>query len=114
FAGWTADLASATGAGADMVHVYAYPNPGSGQAPIFLGGVPVGNARGDVAGIYGAQFTNVGYQLTVPAMRAGVYRIVVYAHSTLTDTFNSAYVDVTVQAPGQQMLILSPSAGDTV
>ena len=46
--GWAFDRAASSGTGVDYVHVYAYPNPGSGQAPIFLGAAAYGQARGDV------------------------------------------------------------------
>jgi hypothetical protein len=35
--GWAVDKASTAGTGIDAIHVYAYPNPGSGAAPVFLG-----------------------------------------------------------------------------
>jgi hypothetical protein len=100
-AGWSIDRAVASGTGVDTLHVYAYPNPGSGQAPIFLGVATVGFARSDVAALYGARFTNSGYSLTVSRAAAGltpgVYSIVVHSHST-SGTFNNlAVVRVTLQ-----------------
>ena len=46
-AGWAIDRTASSGSGVDTVHVYAYPNPGSGQAPIFLG-ADYGRSRPDV------------------------------------------------------------------
>src|SRR6185369_4178565 len=58
--GWAIDrnieTKSASGTGIDMLHVYAYPNPGSGQAPIFLGIATPGVARSDVASAYGSRY----------------------------------------------------------
>ena len=48
-AGWAIDRSTASGSGVDAWHVYAYPNPGSGQAPVFVGIAAVGFARSDVA-----------------------------------------------------------------
>jgi hypothetical protein len=100
-AGWSIDRAEPTGTGVDTLHVYAYPNPGSGQPPIFLGVATTGFARSDVAALYGARFTNSGYNLTVDraavGMTPGVYSIVVHSHSTNGSFNNLAVVRVTVQ-----------------
>ena len=47
-AGWAVDLVAQTGTGVDAVHVWAYPNPGSGAAAIFLGAATYGGARPDI------------------------------------------------------------------
>jgi hypothetical protein len=105
-AGWAIDRAiegtATPGTGVDALHIYAYPNPGSGQAPIFLGVAAIGFARSDVAALYGSRYTNSGYDLAVNAAAAGltpgVYSIVVHAHSAATGTFNnSAVMRVTIQ-----------------
>ncbi len=88
--GWSLDLASPSGTGVDTLHVYAYPNPGSGAAPYFLGVASYGTARQDLANANGARFLNTGYSLPVSGLSPGVYDIVVYAHSTVTNSF-SAY-----------------------
>ena len=108
-AGWAMDrkiesvepFANTTGV--DTLHVYAFPNPGSGQPAIFLGVATVNIPRGDVAGFYGSRYTNSGYSLNVNAAAAGltpgvVYNIVVWAHSTVSASFNNAaVVRVTIQ-----------------
>jgi hypothetical protein len=99
--GWSIDRAVATGTGVDSLHIYAYPNPGSGQAPIFLGVATVGIQRLDVAALYGARFTSSGYDLAVNrtalGLTPGVYNIAVHSHST-SGTFNNlAVVRVTLQ-----------------
>jgi N-acetylneuraminic acid mutarotase len=101
-AGWSIDRSASGGTGVDALHVYAFPNPGSGQAPIFLGVAAMGMARPDVGALYGAQFTNAGYGLTVTRASAGLapgfYAIVVASHSTTTGTFNNvAIARVTLQ-----------------
>ena len=73
-AGWSIDRAvestAQSGTGVDTLHVYAYPNPGSGQAPIFLGVATVGFARPDVAAVYGSRYANAGYTLGRRSRRA--------------------------------------------
>ena len=104
--GWSIDRAvessGPSGTGVDMLHVYAYPNPGSGQAPIFLGVASVGVHRPDVGALYGTRYDNSGYTLTVDrsatGLAPGIYNIVVHSHSTVTGAFNNvALVQVTLQ-----------------
>jgi hypothetical protein len=101
--GWAIDRAAPSGTGVDMLHVYAYPNPESSNDPaIFLGFANMGIARGDVGSVYGARFTNSGYGFVVDTVAAGlspgVYNIVVWAHSTATNSFNNvALVRVRIQ-----------------
>lgn len=106
FAGWAADLAVASGApgpGVDAVHVWAYPAPGSGRAPIFAGSATLRGPRSDVGGVYGARFTESGYALIVDGLLVGfvpgtTYRLVAYARNTATGVFDaSAFVDVTIR-----------------
>jgi hypothetical protein len=88
FSGWAFDRRAATGTGVGDIHIWAYRNPGSGIPPIFIGQAPYGSSRPDVGAIYGAQFTNSGYSLTVSGVPPGNYLFVVYAYSTATGTFN--------------------------
>jgi hypothetical protein len=95
-AGWAIDRTAASGPGVDALHVYAYRDPGSGQPATFLGVVAPDIARSDVAGLYGSRFERSGFALNVnPAaagLLAGVYDIVVWAHSTATNSFTAAAV----------------------
>lgn len=112
--GWALDRGATSGSGVSAVHVYAYPNPGSGAAPIFLGAASYGGSRGDVASIFGAPYMNSGYNLTVSGLSPGRYRIALYALSTVTGTFNSsAGVDITVagQTTNPAMSIDGPPGG---
>jgi hypothetical protein len=93
--GWALDRGARAGGGVDAVHAYAYP--ASGGAAIFLGAAPVNVPRPDVAAIFGAQFGSSGFNLGVRGLAPGPYRLIVYAHSTLTGTFPIwRIVDVTV------------------
>jgi hypothetical protein len=115
-AGWAIDRGAATGTGVSAVHVYAFPNPGSGAAPVFLGSAGYGGARGDVGAAYGAQFTNSGYGLAA-SLGAGTYQIVAYAHSTVTGTFarsTSVIVHVVGATPMPRMALDTPAHGSAV
>ena len=94
--GWAIDRSATSGTGVDALHVYAYRDPGSGQAATFLAVAEPGIARSDVAQLYGSRFENSGYAVTVdPAaagLTAGVYDIVVWAHSTATNSFSAAAI----------------------
>jgi len=95
-AGWAIDLGSAASSGVDAVHVWAYP--ATGAAPMFFGAATVGGPRPDVAAAFGgAQFLGSGYSV-VGTLPAGVYDLVVFARSSLAETFNNVQVvRVTVQ-----------------
>jgi hypothetical protein len=95
-AGWAIDRDAVTGPGVDAVHVWAFP--ADGGAAQFVGAVTTGGVRGDIGAIFGAQFANSGYNVAVSGLAPGHYQIAVYAHSTVTGTFNQARV-VTVQVP---------------
>jgi YD repeat-containing protein len=97
--GWAIDPVVTSGTGVDAVHLYAYPSAGGG--PIFLGGAVYGDPRGDVAAIYGAQFTNSGYHLKV-RLPPGTYQLTAYAHRTRTNAFDvvqTSIVTVVNRAP---------------
>jgi hypothetical protein len=86
-AGWAVDLAAYSGAGVEVVHVWAYPIAGGG--PVFLGAGAVGHSRPDISAHFGAQFGGAGFHIagTLPP---GEYNLVVHALSSLTRTFNQA------------------------
>src|SRR6185436_11510922 len=62
-AGWAVDLDSMSGPGVDAVHVWAYP--ANGGSPVFVGVGTLNFARADVGAIFGARFTNSGYNVAV-------------------------------------------------
>jgi hypothetical protein len=54
-------------------------------------------SRPDVGAAFGARFTSSGYDLTISTLPAGTYHVAVYAHSSLTGSFNqSMAVTITV------------------
>ncbi len=114
--GWAVDTGSPTGTGVDIVQAWAYPT--TGAAPIFVGTAQYGIARPDVATyLANARFTNSGYSLTGAIGTAGTYDLHVYAHSTLTGTFNNeAIVRITVRPPVSipRMWVDTPVAGSTL
>ena len=89
-AGWAVDLGATRGTGVEAIHVWAYPNPGSEEPPIFLGTADYGGRRPDIGDLFGAEFTEAGYGLTVFGLNPGVYDLVVYAYSSVTGTFSDA------------------------
>ena len=93
--GWALDRAAASGTGVDAIHVWAYPV--SGAPPFMLGVATYGTPRSDLGSIFGSQFTNCGYNLTVTSLAKGSYDIVVWAHSSVSGTFDlNKVVRVTV------------------
>ena len=99
-AGWAVDPAASSGVGVDTVHVWAYPIVSGGfGSPTFLGAASPSAARPDVGAVYGTQFSNAGYSVSASGLALGRYRVVAYAHSVVTGTFNqSQFADVTVAA----------------
>lgn len=96
------------------MHVWAFPLRADGSlgTPAFLGAAPYGGTRPDVGAAFGAQFTNSAYWLQTSPLPTGTYRLVVYAHSTVSNTFNDAQaIDLTVAGPA--MSIDGPLSGTT-
>jgi glucose/arabinose dehydrogenase len=113
-AGWAIDPAAGTGTGVDAIHVWAYPNPGSGAPPTFAGSGTANRSRPDVAAAFGSRFADSGFDVPVSGLAPGVYQLVVYARSTVTGTFNNARtVTVTVRG-GARMAVDLPRAGTAV
>jgi YD repeat-containing protein len=111
--GWAIDAGAGSGTGVDLVQVWAYPNPGSGQSPVFVGTATYGGSRPDVGAAYGSQFTPSGFGLSAN-LGAGYYQVVVYAHSTVTGSWSQAQsVYVTVTA-GIYMSVDTPANNATV
>jgi hypothetical protein len=93
-AGWAADLDSGTGTGIDVVHVWAYRQGAS--VPIFLGSAIVDGRRDDVGDVYGAQFVNSGYGMTIAALEPGVYDLAVFAWNVARGGFLPAKITTVV------------------
>jgi hypothetical protein len=85
--GWALDPNTTSGSGVDAVHVWAYPT--TGAAPTFVGAAAVGGSRPDVANYFGPAGAASGYNLS-GTLPAGTYDLVVFAHSSVTGTFNNS------------------------
>ncbi len=113
--GWAIDLGATANSGVDAVDLWAYPNPGSGTPPLFVGSAGYGGTRPDVAAAFGAQFSGSGFGLTISGLPPGVYQLTVFARSRLTGTFNNARaVVVTVAAGNPRMSIDTPASNQFV
>jgi hypothetical protein len=111
--GWAIDRGATADAGIDAVHIYAYGDLGG---ITFLGASPLGYARPDVAAVYGAQFANAGWLMTVNALNPGAYTLVAFAHSELTGSFDvltTRHVNVVIDSR-PLLSIDSPAPGAVV
>lgn len=86
-AGWALDRGAPQGSGVDTVHVWAQPV--SGGPASFLGVATYGLPRSDVAAAFGeARFTDSGYALLGSLNAPGAYDVLVFARSTVTQSFS--------------------------
>ena len=84
--GWAVDRGAASGSGVDAFHIWAFPVAGGDVR--FVGvGSPV--ARPDIESIVGPQFANAGFLLTGATLPPGTYDLAVFAHSSVTQSFNN-------------------------
>jgi hypothetical protein len=97
--GWAVDTAAPTGTGIDGIAVWAYPT--SGATPTFVAFGSYGASRPDIGALFGdVRFASSGYSLTVTStLPAGVYHLVVFGHSTVTNAYTAVGVtqNITVQ-----------------
>jgi uncharacterized repeat protein (TIGR03803 family) len=112
--GWAIDRGAWSDDGIDAVHVYVYPNPGSGAAPIFLGAAPLGFARPDIAAIFGPQFANAGWLMGVGSLAPGRYLLMAYGHSSVSNTFNVSATREFVLDSRPFMSLDAPAPGTTI
>lgn len=110
--GWAIDRAATSGVGVDAIHVWAFPT--GGGSPIFAGAATLGHERSDVANVYGSQFKNAGFSVTISNLPAGTYTLGAYMHSSVTGTFNAHRVaSITVGQTSQpEMALDAPGAGN--
>jgi hypothetical protein len=102
----------APGTGVDAIHVWAYPVAGGG--PTFAGAATLGDARPDIAAIFGPRYTGAGYSLDVTGMAEGTYDFVVYARNSASHVFNTQrVVRVTLRQPVHDVRVVVdvPTAG---
>jgi glucose/arabinose dehydrogenase len=98
--GWAIDRRATTDAGIDTIHFYAFPNPGSGTPPVFLGFLNANDFenRTEVAALYGPQFVHSGFRLVRGGFEPGSYLFAAYARNTATGQFATVAMDlVTLQ-----------------
>ena len=110
--GWAADINAPSGTGIDAVHVWAYPNPGSGEAAMFLGSMIDPRERNDVAALLGPRFRMTGFEVPTTPLTPGNYLIAVFGRSTVTGQFNAlATRTLHVRAAEPVVRITSPPPG---
>jgi hypothetical protein len=115
--GWTLDFRAQDPSMMDALHVYAFPNPGSGTPPIFLGAAQMGIARPDVASNLGIpRAVPCGWLLRVDSLPAGTYLLATYGHSRLSDSFSAvATRTITVVVQSRPLLSIdAPAPGAVV
>jgi hypothetical protein len=86
--GWALNRDATSGTGIDAVHVWAYPNPGSGQAPAYIGVASYGVFRPDVGAAFGSSFNNAGFTITIPSLTPGEYLFVAFPHNVASNAFD--------------------------
>jgi len=112
-AGWAGDRGASAGTGVDAVHIWAFPT--DGRSPMFAAAATLGVRRDDVAALVGSNFATSGYRASVDGLPPGSYTLVVYAHSTVSGTFNqSRSVDVTVRSSWPVMSLDGPLSDSTM
>jgi glucose/arabinose dehydrogenase len=111
--GWAVDTSAASDPGIDAIQVWAYPNPGSSQPPLFVGAGEYGRTRSDVAGRFGSAFAASGYAISVRGLAPGRYQLVVFARSTATDLYKPVSRIATI-LPSARMFVDIPRAGASV
>jgi glucose/arabinose dehydrogenase len=88
--GWAIDTSATTGTGIDAIQAWAYPVSTTGS-PVFVGTGQFGN-RSDIASIFGSQFLHSGYSVVSSSPPPGVWDLVVFAHSSVSGTFDAVQV----------------------
>jgi hypothetical protein len=82
---------------------------------VFAGAATLGDARLDVAAMFGPGFANAGYHLDVSSLFPGAYTLIVYGHSTATGAFSvEQHVPVRVAGPLPLMSVDTPAPNATV
>ncbi len=116
--GWAADRRALTGTGIDKVHLYLDGPAGQGR---FLGEAVQGGSGPDRAPILGSnQFRNCEWHFDWNSRltRLGTHRLYVYAHSTVSNTWDSDWLDLRVTesdfAGDPLIMVDQPAKGVTV
>jgi hypothetical protein len=114
--GFAFDPRATTGTGIDAIHMWVYPNWGSGQAPFFAGLATFGTESDpSLSARFGQQFARAGVHASVPLLNGpGTYMLAFYAHSAIDGTFTAVTRVVTVPPPQFLFVLDTPQAGATV
>ena len=108
-AGWAFDATAANSTGISTIHVWAFPNQGSGAAPRFVGVTNFGN-RPDVGAAFGAQFTPSGFGLVVSGLPTGAYQFRLFGWVDAMGGFGIVRaVDVTIVASTRMTIDIPPN-----
>lgn len=95
--GWAIDLAAIAGIGVDVVRVRAIRS--GTTIEVAWGTATLGTSRPDIGAIYGSQFVNSGYSLTVANQAAGEYAVFIDAHSVSSGLWNTKATTLFVDLP---------------
>jgi hypothetical protein len=95
--GWAAMAGATVDSGFDAIHAWLLPV--TGGVPIFGGATTVGVSRPDVAALFGGNFANAGFNITVGGVPPGTYDLVVYPHSSISGTWGAPRVVRIVVTP---------------
>ena len=97
-AGWAIDRNARDTTGVTTVHIYAYPDFGSGKPPVMLGVARYGEPSPRVAEAEGPQFSRSGFSLDVFHLDPGEYLIAAMPLYTAANAFTGTLtVNVTVR-----------------
>ena len=112
-AGWAFDVGGIGAAsGIEAVHVWAFP--AAGGSPTFVGAATLGDARPDVAALFGPRAANAGYHLDVSGLAPGDYVLRAYGKALALPGFTvvkAVSITVTPWAPAIQMSVDVPAPG---
>lgn len=112
--GWSIDAASLAGVGTDILHIWAVDENNVAQ---FLGWTTDSIDRPDIAALYGSRFLKSGWTLTATDLHPGWWTFIVYAHSSVTNTFRTARtisIYVTQFQAGMRLVVEQPSEGQVL
>jgi hypothetical protein len=115
--GYAFDPRAAEGLGMDGIHMYVYPNIGSGAAPVFVGLAGYGGAEDPALNAhFGVQFASAGVSafLHLDAFGPGTHLVALFAHSTVDGSFTAITRRLTLPAPQLTWAIEAPQPGAVV
>jgi hypothetical protein len=109
--GCAIDAGASFGNGMDLVQISAQP---SGGAETVLGNATLNVLRGDNCGQSNTQFANSGFTYTVTGLSPGSYTLFVRARSTVSGTFTTRTIAITLPTSNPAMSLDDPTDESTV